>query len=460
MLDTLFLRRYRATTQLGKGSVGTVYLARDAAKSEQVAVKVLHPHVVSDQSFRQFFDTKVKVALRLRHPCVAALLEAVYDGPNGLCLVSEYVAGKTLQELLQRHQVLPPERVSRLLIPLCRALTAGHALSIVHRALTPANLIVVDPDTDHESLKVMDFGAGLLNIRPLSAVEWLRNKTPGSAAGAPTYLAPDGLRGDHADHRSDIYSAGAILFEMLTGAPPFSFADAAATLNAHIKTPPPRFAAVRPLRIAPQIETVVRRCLEKYPKDRPQSAGVLADAFAAACGCPLTEQTFAAAERSLRPSSHQGLGGTASDSRFQIERSLETKVLEPIVLMKLRGFVSDRHGVVVDSYSGSLSAQLGVRAPVREPVAAIGGVRSWLAQKPAAPPAPVGDPIAITVQLTPRPEQRGVMQLRITFKPVPGHAPKDSARWQQSCDDLFHDLRSYLMEIPSAPGTDVDGRWR
>src|SRR5260370_9383103 len=130
--------------------MGAVYLARHVSQPEVVVVKVVHPHVAKEANFREFFQREIDSLSRLRHPCVVGLLEASFNEPGGPCLVMEFIPGVTLEALLNRHKVLSVEQTCRLLVPLCRALTAGHALAITHPDLKPPNLMVTDPDTPPE----------------------------------------------------------------------------------------------------------------------------------------------------------------------------------------------------------------------------------------------------------------------------------------------------------------------
>ena len=142
MLGTVFLKRYRATRFLGQGSMGAVYLAQDTQTRGEVVVKVIHPKAAAQPDFRQFFDSEIESLTQLRHPCVVGLLGAAYQDVHGPCLVMEYIPGVALDTLLNCTKFLSVEQTYRLLVPLCRALTAGHARRIVHRDLKPANLMV------------------------------------------------------------------------------------------------------------------------------------------------------------------------------------------------------------------------------------------------------------------------------------------------------------------------------
>src|SRR5262245_19090491 len=162
MLGRLFLGRYETIRQLGEGGMGRVYLSHQVDLGRQVVVKVMHDHIAADPKFQERFQRETLLMARFQHPYVVTLYDASLNDPQGPCIVMEYIRGITLDALLKRHQRLSPPRVGRLLSQLCEALQAAHSEGIVHRDLKPANLMVVDPDTPYEKIKVMDFGLAKL----------------------------------------------------------------------------------------------------------------------------------------------------------------------------------------------------------------------------------------------------------------------------------------------------------
>jgi eukaryotic-like serine/threonine-protein kinase len=162
MVGRMFLGRYEALKLLGEGGMGRVYLARQADLGRQVVVKVMHDQIAADPKFRERFQRETLLMARFQHPYVVTLYDASLNDPQGPCIVMEYIKGITLDTLLMRNKRLNPARIGRLLGQLCEALQAAHAEGIVHRDLKPANLMVVDPDTPYEKIKVMDFGLAKL----------------------------------------------------------------------------------------------------------------------------------------------------------------------------------------------------------------------------------------------------------------------------------------------------------
>src|SRR2546430_15195710 len=242
MASRIFLGRYEAIRLLGEGGMGRVYLARQLDLGRQVVVKVMHDHIAADSVFRDRFRREMQLMAHFQHPYAVALYDASLNDPQGPCIVMEYIRGITLDALLQRNGRLSPTRVGRLLGQLCEVLQAAHTDGIIHRDLKPANLMVVDPDTPYEIIKVMDFG-----LAKLLDKSTLRNVTnPGTeyAIGTPGYMCPEQARGEDMDHRGDLYSVGVILFEMLTGRLPFSGGSTMDVLLAHATEEPPSFATI------------------------------------------------------------------------------------------------------------------------------------------------------------------------------------------------------------------------
>src|SRR4051794_11044825 len=162
MAGRTFLGRYEAIRLLGEGGMGRGYLARQVDLGRQVVVKVMHDHIAADPKFRERFQRETLLMARFQHPYVVTLYDASLNDPQGPCIVMEYIRGVTVDTLLHRNGRLNAARISRLLGQLCEALQAAHNEGIIHRDLKPANLMVVDPDTPYEKIKVMDFGLAKL----------------------------------------------------------------------------------------------------------------------------------------------------------------------------------------------------------------------------------------------------------------------------------------------------------
>src|SRR5436309_4226624 len=244
MASRIFLGRYEAIRLLGEGGMGRVYLARQLDLGRQVVVKVMHDHIAADPKFCERFQRETLLMARFQHPFAVTLYDASLNDPQGPCIIMEYVRGVTLDALLQRNTRLLPVRVGRLLGQLCEVLQAAHGEGIIHRDLKPANLMVVDPDTPYEHIKVMDFGLAKL----LGTFDGQGPSITGTefAIGTPGYMCPEQAKGEEMDHRGDLYSVGVILYELLTGRLPFSGSSTMDVLIAHAPEAPPPFHKVGP----------------------------------------------------------------------------------------------------------------------------------------------------------------------------------------------------------------------
>src|SRR3954463_8621224 len=215
MLGRVFLGRYEALRLLGEGGMGRVYLAHQLDLGRQVVVKVMHDHIAADPTFRERFMRETLLMARFQHPYAVTLYDASLNDPQGPCIVMEYIRGVTLDTVLQNNGRLTPQRVGRMLYQLCEVRQAAHQQGIIHRDLKPANLMIVDPDTPYEMLKVMDFGLAKPLVHDPDLPFPLTNGD--FPVGTPGYMCPEQAKGEEMDHRGDIYSVGAILFELLAG---------------------------------------------------------------------------------------------------------------------------------------------------------------------------------------------------------------------------------------------------
>jgi len=272
--DSIVAGRYRLTALLGSGGMGTVYRADDMQTNQPVAVKVLSPHRLQQES-AQRFRREFRALARLDHPHVVRVQD--YGQGDGLPFyVMELVAGHDLAQYRHEHgdhehgDRLSPSEAIPLALQVCEALNYIHAADIVHRDVKPANIMV----TADGQVKIMDFGL----VKLTTAVTRLTQS--GMAVGTLAYMAPEQAQGRAVDRRADVYALGVVLYELLTGRPPFQAADPIAVVIKHITEPPPppqQFAPDLP----PALCDLLLRMLAKTPLERPQSAGEVAAALAA-----------------------------------------------------------------------------------------------------------------------------------------------------------------------------------
>lgn len=441
MSGRIFLGRYETVRLLGEGGMGRVYLARQTDLGRQVVVKVMHDHIASDPKFHERFQRETLLMARFQHPCVVTLYDASLNDPMGPCIVMEYIKGVPLDTLLERNGRLTPARVGRLLGQLCEALYAAHSEGIIHRDLKPANLMVVDPETPFEKVKVMDFGLAKL-IGGSSGMNMLHKPTETGidfAVGTPGYISPEQVRGDEADYRCDLYSVGVILFELLTGRLPFAREETMDVLFAHATETPPSFAQVGAGGwVAPAVERVVMRCLAKNPAERPASARDLAQEFQDALLGADAEVVEAAAEPApaettdATPTAVMPATEMPTDPNAVIRR-MEALMPDSIAAFKLRGFVQDNNARVLESSPGLIRVRLG-DAP-SEPA---GGPLSWFGLRRKS--------VVVDVELRlerVNPQKHSLLHITVVMT-SPDHRATATTAWRERCGQIYCELRSYL----------------
>jgi serine/threonine protein kinase/Tol biopolymer transport system component/ABC-type branched-subunit amino acid transport system substrate-binding protein len=257
--------KYRIMDELGRGSLATVYLARDLARNLVVVLKVIHPAWTTEGQFLQRFQQEASLLQLQSSIQVARVLN--YGEDEGIVyIVSEYVPGKTLASLLQETGPLPVDRALDIAKQVVLGLVDAHAKSIVHRDLRPANVLI----TAEGAVKVTDFG-----------LAWAARLSEHVAEGTlytPHYLSPEQASGGDVDGRSDLYSLGILLFEMLGGSKPYDGDSAADVVAAHRQAPIPSLRQVN-ADIPQEVDDLVSKCLAKRPEARYQSAAELLQAI-------------------------------------------------------------------------------------------------------------------------------------------------------------------------------------
>jgi eukaryotic-like serine/threonine-protein kinase len=273
------LGRYEIRSQIGAGGMGEVYLARDQKLNRDVAIKVLPAALSQDGDRLRRFEQEAQAAGALNHPNILAVYDVgMHDGAP--YIVSELLEGEELREQLNDGS-LPQRKALDYAQQIAQGLAAAHDRGITHRDLKPENLFV----TTDGRVKILDFGLAKLraqrNETVSSEIDTRKHITdPGTVMGTVGYMSPEQVRGHQADHRSDTFSFGSILYEMLSGQRAFKRDTMAETMTAILKEEPPDLNETNS-RINPQLEKIVQRCLEKKPERRFQSASDLAFALAA-----------------------------------------------------------------------------------------------------------------------------------------------------------------------------------
>jgi serine/threonine-protein kinase len=273
--------RYELDGVVGRGGMAEVYRARDIRLDRIVAIKTLRADLARDQIFQARFRREAQSAASLNHPSIVAVYDTGEDMATGLpvpYIVMEYVDGRTVRDLLQDGHRLLPERSLEIIDGVLRALDYSHQAGIVHRDIKPGNVMV----TRNGDIKVMDFGIA----RAMSDAQATMTQTA-QVIGTAQYLSPEQARGERVDARSDLYSTGCLLYELLCGRPPFTGDSPVAIAYQHVRENP-----VPPSRVDPDVppwaDAIVLKAMAKAPADRYQTAADMrADLQRAASGMPV-----------------------------------------------------------------------------------------------------------------------------------------------------------------------------
>jgi serine/threonine protein kinase/tetratricopeptide (TPR) repeat protein len=269
LLVGIELGHYRIVERIGVGGMGEVYRARDEHLARDVAIKVLPPGTLIDESARKHFHKEALILSQLNHPNIATIHD--FDTQQGVdFLVMEYIPGITLNEKVAGGPLAEKE-VLRLGVQLAEGLAAAHDHGVVHRDLKPGNLQV----TSDGRLKILDFGLAKLRlpVTDNAATESLGETQV--MAGTLPYMAPEQLLGGTIDARTDLHAAGSVLYEMATGQRPFADVERSQLIGAILRRPPLSPTALNP-RLSPELERIIGKCLEKEAENRYQSAKELA----------------------------------------------------------------------------------------------------------------------------------------------------------------------------------------
>src|SRR6195952_1061480 len=270
MTGHLFGDRYQVGDTLGFGGMSEVHRGRDLRLGRDVAIKVLRADLARDPSFQTRFRREAQNAASLNHPAIVAVYdtgETTGEASTIPYIVMEFVDGETLRDLLKREGSLSPRRAMEIVADVCAALDFSHRHGIVHRDINPANAML----TRAGAVKVMDFGIA----RAVADGQATMTATA-AVIGTAQYLSPEQARGEAVDARSDVYAAGCVLFELLTGPPPFTGDSPVAVAYQHVREDPKTPSEVNPA-VPAALDAITLKALAKNPFNRYQTAGEMRD---------------------------------------------------------------------------------------------------------------------------------------------------------------------------------------
>jgi hypothetical protein len=271
LIGRIVAGKYRVTARVARGGMAWIFRAEQLPLGRVVALKLLTPPGDErSRTLEERFLREAATCAKLRHPNTVTVHDYGAQEDGTFYMVMEFVEGRTLAQEIRTRGPVEPVRAVRIVMEILRSLQEAHSAGIVHRDLKPSNVMLVDT-TEGESVKVLDFGIA----KVLEEAETDHITADSHFMGSPGYMSPEQIARKPVDGRADLYAIGVVLFEMLTGKPPFKGKTPVQTLMAHLKEEPPPLAKLCPYPLPESLVRLVLRCLAKEPAERPHSAADL-----------------------------------------------------------------------------------------------------------------------------------------------------------------------------------------
>ncbi|HEY0192373.1 MAG TPA: serine/threonine-protein kinase [Kofleriaceae bacterium] len=375
--------RYRILAKLGEGGMGAVYRAEQISLKRQVAVKVLRPEVLGNELLLRRFNAEAEAVAKLSHPNTVNIYDFGQDRDGALFIAMEFIEGQSLRGVLQREP-LSPRRALAIAHQVAASLADAHRHGVIHRDLKPDNVMLQDRGRELDVARVLDFG--IAKLRDETRATQMQMTQQGDVVGTPQYMAPEQIRGEKVDGRTDIYALGCMLYEMLTGRRPYEAPSVLAMLSKHLieqAVPPSR---LRP-ELPPQIDALIMAAMAKDPAGRPASMDDVGEQLAQllASAPPDPRAHRASASASSYPASPASIVGSATQGGH-VAPAAPTPIA-PSMVAPPAARPGSRRGPVI-----AIAALL---------IAAGAGTAIYLAVAPhdePAPPAPIIPPPAPPVR--------------------------------------------------------------
>lgn len=270
LLGTIFAEKYEILAVVGRGGMSTVYKARHTLMDSLVAIKILNSALVTDHSHMERFTQEAKALNALRHHNIVQVFDfGIFENAKPY-LITEFLEGESLADILQVNTIIPVERALHIFLQMCDGLAQAHKKGIVHRDLKTGNIVIVQEPDERDVVKILDFGIAKMIGNDDKDSQRLTRE--GEVFGSPLYMSPEQCTGGVVDARSDIYSLGCVMYEVLTGGPPHIGANTLETLNKHVSEPALSLRGIAPDLVIPElIDAVVMKALAKNPFARQQT---------------------------------------------------------------------------------------------------------------------------------------------------------------------------------------------
>jgi serine/threonine protein kinase len=270
LVGTIFAGRYEVLEMLGRGGMGAVYKARNRINKNLRALKLMHAHLVADPQVFRRFQQEATAAARINHPNAITIIDMGMAEDGRPYLIMDYLDGMSLSQLLKYKRKLRIKEAVRIFLQMCGALAEAHSHGVIHRDIKPSNVMLLDGPDGEYIVKVVDFG--IAKVFPQEGDPTMKDTTTGELFGSPPYMSPEQCLGKRLDYRSDIYSMGCLMYEVLTGAPPLVGQNALGTMYRQINEMPTPLSDIEDdVRLIQRLDEIISKTLQKNPDARYQT---------------------------------------------------------------------------------------------------------------------------------------------------------------------------------------------